>query len=276
MINFIKMHGIGNDFVILDARQGIKFNAKIAKELSDRKTGVGCDQVILIQDSSIGCDFKVLFFNADGSRAEACGNGTRCVSKLMMKEKNKTFLSIESEAGILKSWINKSDKLITVNMGTPKFCWNEIPLAKKINAQEVDLGEVSPGKAFCLSMGNPHAVIFVKNLDNHSLENFGSKLENHSLFSKKANISLAEIINKERIKIKVWERGVGMTNACGSAACAAVVAGNKQNNLSNICEVNLDGGILFVEITKENQVNLKGPSEVSFKGFLSKRLEDLF
>mgnify|MGYP001158475440 FL=1 len=276
MNKFLKMHGVGNDFIVLDGRDKINFSSKIAKEISNRRTGVGCDQIIIILNSNKGCDVKLLFFNADGSEAQACGNGTRCVSKLIMNETSKDSLKIETLSGFVQAWKNKLDNLIVVDMGIPKFLWNEIPLSKQVNNENVDLGEFSPSKAFCLSMGNPHAVIFVDELENYKLEEFGSKLEKHSIFSQGANISLVQIYNERKIKIKVWERGVGITMACGTAACASVVAGKKKKILSDSCEVNLDGGKLFVEINKENHILLKGPTEISFEGFLTERLKNLF
>mgnify|MGYP001328998919 FL=1 len=276
MNKFLKMHGVGNDFIVLDGRDKINFSSKIAKEISNRRTGVGCDQIIIIQNSNKGCDIKLLFFNADGSEAQACGNGTRCVSKLIMNETSKDSLKIETLSGFVQAWTDKSDNLTVVDMGIPKFLWNEIPLSKQVNNENVDLGEFLPSKAFCLSMGNPHAVIFVDELENYKLEEFGSKLEKHSIFSQGANISLVQIYNERKIKIKVWERGVGITMACGTAACASVVAGKKKKILSDSCEVNLDGGKLFVEINKENHILLKGPTEISFEGFLTERLKNLF
>ena len=276
MIKFFKMHGLGNDFIILDGRKEIYINPSIARELSNRRTGIGCDQLMIIKDSNKGCDLKLIIFNADGSFAEACGNGARCVAKLIMQEKNQNNVSIETDSGILEAWIDKTDNLITVNMGSPKFLWKEIPLSKEIDNKNIDLGFDSPGKAFCLSMGNPHAIIFVEKLKNHSLELFGPKLENHSLFPNKANISMVEVISQKIIKMKVWERGVGITNACGSAACASVVAGNQMLYLTKNVEVILDGGKLLVSISKDNEIYLKGPSEKNFDGVLTERLEKLF
>ena len=276
MIKFLKMHGIGNDFIIFDGRNKISFNSSIAKEIANRRTGIGCDQIIIIQNSSKGCDIKLLFFNSDGTEAEACGNGTRCVSKFIMNEKNQDNLKIETHSGLLNAWIDKSDNLTVVDMGIPKFLWNEIPLAKNVNNENVYLGGLSPNNAFCLSIGNPHAVIFVNSLEKYRLEEFGSKLEKHSIFPDGANISLVEIHNERKIKVKVWERGAGMTMACGTAACASVVAGHKKKVLADKCEVNLDGGKLFVEIDKYNHILLKGPTEISFEGFLTERLKNLF
>jgi diaminopimelate epimerase len=275
MKKFFKMHGLGNDFVILDCRDGSNVSAFAAKEIANRRTGVGCDQLIILKNSHNNNDVFLEFRNNDGSKSSACGNGTRCVAEMVLEEKSQEEIKIETEAGILNAWKNKTNGFIAVDMGRPKFIWNEIPLARNIDHKKVDLGKAAPANAFCLSMGNPHAVLFLENLDGLDIANLGPKLENHPMFPEKANISFAKVISQSQIKIKIWERGVGVTMACGTGACAVVVAANELLKTDKKCEVILDGGKLNVCLSNEGNVFLEGPNEKSFNGFLGKRLSDL-
>ena len=161
MVNFTKMHGIGNDFVIIDCRDGIELNEIVAKKIANRRFGIGCDQIILIKNPLLGNDILLEFINNDGSLSSACGNGTRCAAKLIFIENSTNNINIETNAGILQAWKDNNSNLISVNMGKPNFIWNEIPLSKNIDHTNVDLGFEKDNNAFCLSMGNPHAVFFV-------------------------------------------------------------------------------------------------------------------
>ena len=275
MVNFIKMHGIGNDFVILDCRDGKKISQIAAKEIADRKFGIGCDQIIIIKNPIYNNDVYLEFRNSDGSISSSCGNGTRCAARLIFDEKLKEKITIETKAGVLDAWIDKKSNLISVDMGKPNFQWNEIPISKNLDHEKVNLGENAPGKAFCLSMGNPHAVFFVENLDSIDLSKLGPIFENHPLFPERANISFAHVLTKSKIIMKVWERGVGITKACGSGACAVAVAANKLSKIDTFCEVILDGGILNVNLSNNGNVHLKGPIESSFQGTLGQRLANL-
>ena len=275
MVDFIKMHGIGNDFVILDCRDGKKVSKTAAKEIADRKFGIGCDQIIIIKKPIYNNDVYLEFRNSDGSISSSCGNGTRCAARLIFDEKSKERITIETKAGVLEAWIDKKLDLISVDMGKPNFQWNEIPISKNLDHKQVDLGENAPSKAFCLSMGNPHAVFFVENFDNIDLAVLGPIFENHPLFPERANISFAHVLSKSKIIMKVWERGVGITKACGSGACAVAVAANKLSKIDTFCEVILDGGILSVNLSNNGNVHLKGPIESSFQGKLGQRLASL-
>ena len=275
MVDFIKMHGIGNDFVILDCRDGKKVSETAAKEIADRKFGIGCDQIIIIKKPIYNNDVYLEFRNSDGSISSSCGNGTRCAARLIFDEKSKERITIETKAGVLEAWIDKKLDLISVDMGKPNFQWNEIPISKNLDHKQVYLGENAPSKAFCLSMGNPHAVFFVENFDNIDLAVLGPIFENHPLFPERANISFAHVLSKSKIIMKVWERGVGITKACGSGACAVTVAANKLSKIDTFCEVILDGGILNVNLSKNGNVHLKGPIESSFRGTLGQRLASL-
>ena len=275
MKKFFKMHGLGNDFVILDCRDGSNVSSVAAKEIANRRTGVGCDQLIILKKPHDNNDIFLEFRNNDGSHSSACGNGTRCVAGMILEEKSQEEIKIETEAGILNAWKSKTNGFISVDMGRPKFIWNEIPLANNIDHKEVDLGKDSPVNAFCLSMGNPHAVLFLEDLDGLDIAILGPKLENHPIFPEKANISFAKIISKSLIKMRTWERGVGITMACGTGACAVVVAANELLKTDKKCEVILDGGKLNICLSNEGNVFLEGPTEKSFNGFLGQRLSDL-
>ena len=275
MKKFFKMHGLGNDFVILDCRDGSNVSSVAAKEIANRRTGVGCDQLIILKKPQYNNDIFLEFRNSDGSYSSACGNGTRCVAGMILEEKSQEEIKIETEAGILNAWKSKTNGFISVDMGRPKFIWNEIPLANNIDHKEVDLGKDSPVNAFCLSMGNPHAVLFLEDLDGLDIAILGPKLENHPMFPEKANISFAKIISKSLIKMRTWERGVGITMACGTGACAVVVAANELLKTDKKCEVILDGGKLNICLSNEGNVFLEGPTEKSFNGFLGQRLSDL-
>ena len=275
MVKFIKMHGIGNDFVVLDCRDGKHVSHNAAKEISDRRFGIGCDQIIVIQKPVYNNDVLLKFRNSDGSISTACGNGTRCVAGLILEETSKDKIKIETEAGVLDAWKDKETDFISVNMGKPNFQWNKIPLLKNIDHKEVYLGENAPGNAFCLSMGNPHAVFFVESFDSIDVNILGPIFENHSIFPEKANISFAQVLSKSKIKMKVWERGVGATKACGSGACAVAVAANQLSKIRSFCEVVLDGGTLNVHLSDNGDTYLTGPIEISFRGELGQRLSNL-
>ena len=275
MVNFTKMHGIGNDFVIIDCRDGIELNEIVAKKIANRRFGIGCDQIILLKNPLLGNDILLEFINNDGSLSSACGNGTRCAAKLIFIENSTNNINIETNAGILQAWKDNNSNLISVNMGKPNFIWNEIPLSKNIDHTNVDLGFEKDNNAFCLSMGNPHAVFFVDSVESVNVSLVGPKLENHPIFPEKANISFAEVKSKSKIKMKVWERGVGITKACGSGACAVAVAAKQLSKIGSFCEVSLDGGKLNVHLPDNDNVYLTGPIEISFRGELSQRLSNL-
>ncbi len=266
-IEFIKMHGLGNDFVIIDRRKAsLEITHDIISKISDRRTGAGCDQIITIdKPSSKDFDAKINIFNSNGDEAEACGNGTRCVAKIIFQEVEKTNLHLESIAGILKAYLNDNGN-ISINMGRIKDTWSEIPLSKKIDTHNVPISVNKFSKGFAVNIGNPHIVFHGRDIYSLDLKNIGPKIENHTLFPNKTNVEFIEIVEKNKIKIRVWERGVGETLACGSGACASVYAGYVKGLNNNYCEVIFKKGSLFIEINNNNEVIMTGPTDVSFFG----------
>lgn len=265
-IDFIKMHGLGNDFVIIDKRiKNIKITKELINKLSDRKSGAGCDQLITIKSSNeINIHAHIEIYNPTGDRAEACGNGTRCVAKLLFDESNKNEIKILTDAGILHAKKIDDDN-ISVNLGKLSTAWRKIPLSKEIDSLNIPINIDGFSNGVAVNIGNPHCVFFGKNIDEVNLENVGPNIENHKLFPNKTNVEIIEIINKRKIKMRVWERGAGLTLACGSGACASVYAGQINNLLDNNVEVQLKRGSLFISIENHEAV-LTGPAEISFHG----------
>ena len=264
-IDFTKMHGLGNDFVIIDNRKSnIEISKEIVSKLSDRKSGAGCDQVITINPSlELGEDVSINIFNSNGDKAEACGNGTRCVAKLLFEETNKNSLIIRSEAGILHA--NKKGTDISVNLGKLSTNWQKIPLSKKVDTLNMPIKIENFDSGVAVNIGNPHIVFFGQNIQKVDLNLIGPKIANHELFPNKTNVEIIEIINRQKIKMRVWERGVGITLACGSGACASVYAGMLKKILDDNVEVLLDRGSLYIEVINEEAI-MTGPAEISFLG----------
>ena len=267
-IEFIKMHGLGNDFVIIDKRStNIKITENLIKKLSDRKTGAGCDQLITINKSNDeNADVAIEIFNPSGDRAEACGNGTRCVAKLLFDEKqNINSLKILSDAGILNAKHNEEN--ISINMGKISTDWKIIPLSDELDTLNVPIKIDGFSNGVAVNIGNPHVVFFGSSIQNLDLKNLGPKIENHKFFPNKTNVEFIEVVNSEKIKMKVWERGAGITLACGSGACAAVYAGWKKKLIKNNVEVQLEKGSLHISIV-DNEAIMTGPAEVSYNGYV--------
>ena len=261
-IPFIKMDGLGNDFVIIDTRKN-KFSLTTAliKEISDRKTGVGFDQLIVLKKSKT-CDVKMEIYNSDGSTAGACGNGTRCVSSLIFEEtKNKKITLEAPNKKILTAW---RGKMITVDMGEPKINWQDIPLSKKADTLNLKVLTALP-PAVCTSMGNPHSVFFVKNVDKLDIAELGPKVENNKLFPQRTNVEFAQILGPEKIRMRVWERGAGITMACGSGACATLAGAVRRGLVKNKAAIIMDGGTLFIE-QKQGRILMSGPVNKAFCG----------
>ncbi len=263
MFSFCKMQGTGNDFVMIDCMENqFEYSLPIlANYLCDRHYGVGADGIILM-DKSDKADFKMRIFNHDGTEAEMCGNGIRCVAKYVF-EKNKidkTEFSIETLAGIKKIKLeleNKKVIAITVNMGEPE--WDNLKYIIEIDEKQYQV--------YPISMGNPHAVCFVKNVDEFEVEKIGSILEHYKYFPKQTNVEFVQILDKKNIKVRVWERGVGETNSCGTGACASCMIAMNEKFTDNDVMVELKGGKLQVCYDKvENMVSLKGPAELVFEG----------
>ena len=267
-IEFIKMHGLGNDFVIIDKRAtNIKITESLINKLSDRRIGAGCDQLIIInQNNDDNADVAIEIFNPSGDRAEACGNGTRCVAKLLFDEnQNIKKLKILSDAGILIA--KKDGGNISINMGKISTDWKTIPLSMEIDTLNVPIKVDGFGKGVSVNVGNPHVVFFGKSIENIDLDYLGPKIENHKFFPNKTNVEFVEIVNPEKIKMKVWERGAGISLACGSGACAAVYAAWQKKLIKNIAEVQLEKGSLYISIIN-NEAIMTGPAEISYNGYV--------
>ena len=267
-INFIKMHGLGNDFIIIDKRlNNIEITRDLINKLSDRKTGVGCDQLITIDHANeLDIRARIKIFNPNGNKAEACGNGTRCVAKLLFDETEIDEIHILSDSGILKAKKINSEN-ISLNLGKLSTYWEKIPLSKEINSLSIPINIDGFSNGVAVNIGNPHCIFFGKNINEVDLNNIGPIIENHKLFPDKTNVEIVEVINRKKIKMRVWERGVGITLACGTGACASVYAGQLKNMLDDNVEVELDRGSLFIKI-KNNEAIMTGTATISFYGSL--------
>ena len=276
MIKFTKMHGLGNDYVYIDAiNQKIENESSLAKFVSNRHFGIGSDGLILICKSDIA-DFKMRMFNSDGSEAEMCGNGIRCVGKFIYDKglTDKTIVKIETLAGIKTLVLNTKDGKVEtarVDMGEPILEAEKIPvISKEQPVKNLELeAENKKFKFTCVSMGNPHAITIVENTKEFDVEKYGKILEVDKAFPKKANIEFAQIIDKENIKMRVWERGAGETLACGTGACATAVACNLNGLTGRKVNIELLGGTLNIEWNEnDNHVYMTGPAVTVFDGEL--------
>jgi diaminopimelate epimerase len=270
-ISFIKMHGLGNDFVIIDTREHpLSLSTDAIKRICDRHLGVGCDQLVLISHSQ-RADCRVHFYNADGSESGACGNASRCIASLMMYESGRSVATIATNAGMLSCDLT-DDGWITVNMGKAKTSWQAIPLACETDTLHMPLEEGMLKDPVCINVGNPHAVFFVDDVDEVPLKELGPKLEHHSLFPERANIEVVQVVSRSHIRIRVWERGSGETKACGTGACAAAVAAIRRDLCDRTVLVNLLGGDLEVSLHINMDVTLSGPIAISFAGVMDEEL----
>jgi len=272
-MNFIKMHGIGNDFVVLDARRRAPaLSDKAVRAIADRHTGVGCDQLLILEKSKAhGADVFLRIRNGDGSEAEACGNGTRCVADLLMRESGKNSVVIETAAGLLAAEA-AGPRRVGVDMGVPGIAWQDIPLARDCDTLNVPLTLGPLVVPVCTSMGNPHATFFVPDAEAIDLAALGPRLERDPLFPVRANIGVAQVLSPTRLRFRVWERGAGVTVACGSGACAALVGAARRGLTGRKAEVILDGGALEIEWREDGHVLMTGPVAVSFSGTLDPSL----
>jgi len=261
-IKAFKMDGLGNDFVIIDQRiHNLNLSKDQIIKICDRDF-IGCDQLILIKKNS-EIDAGLEFYNSDGSISGACGNGTRCIADFLSKEGNKKEISLLTSSGLLKSKI-LGNNLVETEIGIPKINWEEIPLSKKIDTKNlkieiIDKNNIKHIGGIAVNVGNPHIIFFVDNIESFDLKKIGPKIENHELFPEKCNVTLAKVINKNLIKVKVWERGAGLTKACGTAACATAVAGNIKSLIDKTADIEFTLGKLTVSIDKKNSVHMRGP-----------------
>ncbi len=266
-ISFIKMHGLGNDFVVIDGRGGdVSLDAAQARAIADRHTGIGCDQLIVIEAANrAGADVFMRIRNADGGEVAACGNATRCVARLLMDEMDSDQVRIETSSGVLLAE-NAPNDTISVDMGVPGLTWDRIPLAREADTLHLDLALGPLGDPVAVSIGNPHAVFFTSDPDAVDLDRLGPELEHHEMFPERANIGIAQVTGRDSLRLRVWERGAGITLACGTGACAAVVAASRRGLTGRLVTVTLDGGKLAVEWRGDDHVIMTGPAAVSFTG----------
>ena len=258
---FVKMHGCGNDFVILDERfQPLGLTPARAAAIANRHTGIGCDQVIAIQPDRTADAFMDIT-NPDGSRAGACGNATRCVADILMREIRRDTVTIRTISGDLPA-IRRPDGLIEVDMGAARLEWSEIPLSRPMDTISLDL----PGGPAAVSMGNPHVTFFVPDLDGVPILEAGPRFERDPLFPQRANIGFAQIIDPDTIRLRVWERGAGLTMACGSGACATLVNAHRRGLTRRRAKVIVDGGALDIEWRDDGHVLMAGPVATAFRG----------
>ncbi len=269
--SFVKMNGVGNEIVVVDLRDR---PAKITPEEARAAAAPGAvpyDQLMAIYPPRTpGTDGFIRIYNSDGSEAGACGNGMRCVADQVAKQSGKDALTFETTAGIINCW--KNGGLFTVDMGAPRFKWNEIPLAEEIRDTrgiELQVGPIDKPVLHtpsAVNMGNPHAIFWVDDVNAYDLARFGPLLENHPIFPERANITLAHIVARDHIVIRTWERGAGLTKACGSAACAALVAAARLKRADRKARVTLPGGELTIEWREDDHVLMTGPVEFEFAG----------
>jgi len=268
---FLKMNGLGNDFVVVEARSApFSPTAAEVRAIADRASGVGCDQLISIE-AAPDVDARVRFWNADGEEVSACGNGTRCVGWLLMQSSGKDQILIETKAGRLGA-TRAGERLVSVDMGAPRLEWAEIPLAEPHDTRALEL-LLSDHPALaeppgCVSMGNPHVVFFVADVDTAPVAEAGPLIERHPLFPEHVNVGFAQVKDRGRIRLRVWERGAGLTKACGTGACAALVAAVRRELTDRSAVMELDGGELFIEWRDDGHVVMTGPAAVDFAGEL--------
>ena len=260
-IPFMKMHGLGNDFVIIDSRgRGLRVDSALAKAMGDRHRGVGFDQLAELSDSPTG-DLHLTFWNSDGSTAGACGNATRCIAHHILAETGQTKLHITTERGDLYA-LDAGEGLTSVNMGAPLLEWDEIPLAKAVDTLALPI----EGAPTATGMGNPHCTFFVEDAEAVAVTELGPTYEHHPLFPARTNVQWASLVGPDHIRMRVWERGAGLTEASGTSSCATVVAAARRGLLSGRkARVDLDGGTLFID-WREDGVWMTGPSAHVFDG----------
>lgn len=273
-LEFIKMHGLGNDFVVLDGRdRPLALTADQAAAIADRRWGVGCDQVIILTAPKNDiADVHAKFLNSDGGESLACGNGTRCVAAWLMDESATDHLIIETGAGLLDAE-KSAGGLVSVDMGPAQLDWREIPLSEAVDTLHVHAGAGPLTDAVCVGMGNPHAVYFVNDAEAVAIEVFGPVVEKHKMFPQFTNVEAAHINPDGSIRMRVWERGAGVTQACGSGACATLVGAVRRGLIEGRkADVIVDGGRLTIEWLPDNHVLLTGPTATSFSGTLDPAL----
>lgn len=263
---FIKMHGAGNDFVVIDSRgRQALVTPELARAIGDRNRGVGFDQLVEIRDTD-QADYELDLWNSDGSRTGACGNATRCVADLLMREDNRGEVTLLTLRGQLSAR-RQADGRVSVNMGAPQLDWAEIPLARAVDTRHLPLA----GDPVAVGMGNPHCVFFVENAGTVDLAGLGPRVEHDPLFPERTNVEFASVTSPDHLRMRVWERGAGITLACGSGACATAVAASLRGLTGRHVLIDLDGGQLEID-WREDGVWMTGPTAFVFEGILSPAL----
>ena len=292
---FIKMHGLGNDFVVIDARRDPAAAQAVgpaqARAIADRRTGVGCDQLIVLEappdaGATDVADAFMRIRNADGGEVDACGNATRCIGALLLAETGRETARIRTAAGLLtvaraaRDGAGAADRdgdgagtdLVTVDMGEPRFEWDRIPLSVETDTLHLDLARGPLADPAAASMGNPHATFFVDDAESLPISVLGPELETDPIFPERANIGVAQILAPDRMRLRVWERGAGLTPACGTGACAAAVNAARRGLAGRRMTVVMDGGELTIDWRADNRVYMTGPAATSFTGTLDAAL----
>ena len=275
---FLKMHGLGNDFVVLDGRGAtFELTAERRRAIADRRLGVGCDQLIVLEaPTERDADVFMRIYNPDGGEAGACGNATRCVASVVMDERKTDHVMVQTVAGLLesqKAGVGANGlPVISVDMGPARLDWREIPVAEACDTNHMPVGLGPLKDPVGTNMGNPHATFFVDDAAKIPLAELGPKLEHDRFFPERANIGVAQLLGEGRLRLRVWERGAGLTLACGSGACAAVVAASRRGLVKRRAEVVLDGGTLAIEWLRDGHVQMTGGIALAFKGELDPSL----
>ena len=254
------MHGLGNDFVVLDARHDalLPITSDLARALADRRTGIGCDQLVLLEPSE-RADFRMRIFNNDGGEVGACGNASRAVALLHGKA-----ASIETASGLIEA--RPAENGIAVDMGSPRFGWDEIPLAYAMDTSSMPVAWENLENPLAVNVGNPHVVFFVDDADAVELDRLGPQIEHDPIFPDRVNVNVAQIVGRQAILLRVWERGAGLTRACGTGACASAVAAMRKGLVDRVVEVTLPGGTLTIEWGADSRIVMTGPAAESFRG----------
>ena len=277
-VPFLKMHGLGNDFVVLDARTAaLDLSVERRRAIADRRLGVGCDQLIVLEPpTDREADVFMRIYNPDGGEAGACGNATRCVASVLMDERKTELVTVQTISGLLESQKTGTGAnglpVISVDMGPAGLDWRDIPVARACDTKHMPVGAGPLQDPVGTSMGNPHATFFVDDLDAIPLATLGPMLEHDAFFPERANVGVAQLVGPGRIKLRVWERGAGLTLACGSGACAAVVAASRRGLVDRKADVLLREGTLTIEWLRDGHVLMTGGIALAFKGELDRSL----
>ena len=268
MTPFLKMHGLGNDFVVFDARKhNLALDDATARAVADRRFGIGCDQVIVIARGHGTFDATMKIMNADGGEVESCGNAARCVAGLLMGELGRDHVTIDTAGGPL-TCMDAGGGNVTVDMGAPRTMWNEVPMAKASDTNHFSLNvDGAIHEASAVSVGNPHVVLFVADAETAPVAELGARIERHPMFPERTNVEFVSVDGGDRLRMRVWERGVGITSACGTGACATAVAAFRRGLAGRKVAIVLDGGELQIELRQgDEHVLMTGPATLSFKG----------